>query len=304
MKRIALIVFLSLMFGCGDRAVEEPIDGSKNVVAVSVSPQKYFLQKIAGDRYDIHVMIPPGYSPATFSPTPRQVQELDRARVYFRIGHIGFESAWMGKIAELHPNLAIVDTSAGVSLIKANHSHRHDEAEDEDDAHAGVEGVDPHIWLSPAAVKIQAANILAALIDLDPEHRETFSKNYGQFVQEIEQLDVDIRTILRGIENRKFLVFHPAWSYFARDFALEQHPIEFEGKEPNPSGLKDIVRWAKSENVRVIFVQRQFDTNSARAIAEELDGEVVAIDPLAEDWPANMRSIALTLKKHLAPEIL
>ncbi len=300
MKKGMILLLLSFMLaGCGDRQAGDSIDNANEVLAVSVLPQKFFLRKIVGDRYNIHVMIPPGYSPATFAPTPRQVRELGRAKLYFRIGYIGFETSWMGKIAELHPNLKMVDTSTGVPLIHAGHTHRHQDGEDERAAPEG--GVDPHIWLSPAAVKIQAANMLTALTDLDPVSREIFSENYNRFIREIDQLDVDIRTILRSIENRKFLVFHPAWSYFARDFGMEQRPIEFEGKEPNPSGLKEIVGWAKSENIRVIFVQRQFDTNSALAIAEALGGAVLTMDPLAEDWPANMRDIALTLKKHLGP---
>jgi zinc transport system substrate-binding protein len=300
MRKAILLFFLSLLiWNCGDSKAGDSIDSTKDLLAVSVLPQKLFLQKIVGDRYDIHVMIPPGYSPATFAPTPLQVQELGRAKLYFRIGHIGFETAWMGKIAELHPNLTMVDTSSGVPLIHADHTHHHDGDEEQNEAEGGI---DPHIWLSPAAVKIQAANMLTALTELDPASSEIFQENYNQFVNEVDQLDVDIRTILREIENRKFLVFHPAWSYFARDFSMEQHPIEFEGKEPNPSGLKDIVKWAKSEGVRVIFVQRQFDTNSALAIAEDLDGEVVTMDPLAENWFANMRDIALTLKRHLGPE--
>ena len=268
MRKAFVLFFLSLLiWNCGDSNVGETIDSTKDMLAVSVLPQKLFLQKIVGDRYDVHVMIPPGYSPATFAPTPRQVRELGRAKLYFRIGHIGFETAWMGKIMELHPNLTVVDTSNGVPLIHADHTHHH---HDGHDGHGGQHeaggGIDPHIWLSPAAVKIQAANMLTALKELDPASSEMFQENYNQFVNEVDQLEVDIRTILREIENRKFLVFHPAWSYFARDFSMEQHPIEFEGKEPNPSSLKDIVKWAKSEGVRVIFVQRQFDTNSAMAM--------------------------------------
>lgn len=303
MKKAILLFGLSLLlWGCGDPGTGDSKDKGKDVLAVSVLPQKLFLKKIVGDTFDIHVVIPPGYSPATFAPTPRQVQELGRARLYFRIGHIGFETAWMGKISELHPNLKIVDTSSGVQLIHADHAHHHDGEENGYEEEGAA--IDPHIWLSPAAVKIQASNMLAALTELAPESRTVFMENYNRFMLEIDQLDADIRTILREIDNRKFLVFHPAWSYFARDFALEQHPIEFEGKEPNPSGLQDVVKWAKNEGVRVIFVQRQFDTNSAQAIAEELKGEVVAMDPLAEDWLANMRNIALTLKKHLGPEIM
>lgn len=301
MKKGVLLLLAGLVLvGCGGPGAGEAVDNARDVLAVSILPQKFFLQKIVGDRYDIHVMIPPGYSPATFAPTPRQVRELGRAKLYFRIGHIGFEAAWMKKIAELHPHLVIVDTSVGIPLIRTEHAHHHG---GDAEHHEQQGGVDPHIWLSPAAVKTQAAAMLSAVSELEPTSQKLFMENYNRFVQEIDQLDVDIRTILRSIDNRKLLVFHPAWSYFARDFSLEQHPIELDGKEPNPSGLKEVIRWAKAEGVRVIFVQRQFDTDSAKAIADELGGVVVAMDPLAEDWLANMRAIALTLREHLGGSV-
>jgi zinc transport system substrate-binding protein len=270
-------------------------DSGKPLISVSILPQKYFVQRIVGDRFEVNVMIPPGHSPATYAPVPQQMRTLNRSKLYFRIGHIPFEKAWMENIAANNKTMKVFDTSVGVDLIKAegedhqNNDHKHNHT-----------GVDPHIWLSPEAVKILAKHILDAVIETDRENRQFYETNYREFVKDVDRLDREIKDILKGCRGKKFMVFHPSWSYFARDYHLDQLAIEVEGKEPAAADLKKAVDIAKKQGIHVIFVQEQFDTNSARAVAAEINGRVIPMDPLAEDWLTNMKKIAQTLGKNLS----
>jgi zinc transport system substrate-binding protein len=311
---LCLITALFLFNGCGNSSTE--ISKDKPVISVSVLPQKYFVQRIAGDNVEVHVMIPPGHSPASYSPTPQQMTKLSRSKLYFRIGHIPFETTWMENIASNAKHMKIVDTSAGVQLIttveNSKHEQDYDQKHDKEHAQAhehghaeGHEhhhsGIDPHIWLSVAAVKIQAQHILKAIALMDPDNKATYQDNYNTFMDDINRLDREIKELVAGAKTKKFMVFHPAWSYFSRDYGFEQLPIEIEGKTPTPSDLKRIVDIANKENLRVIFVQEQFDTASARAVAEEIGGQVVTMDPLAPDWLDNMKKIAISITRNGEP---
>lgn len=295
MKPVIMFTLLSLFFvNCGSPGPE--ISSEKIQITVSILPQKYFFERIAGDSvnidFDIHVMIPPGHSPATYAPTPQQMKVLSHSKLYFRIGHIPFENAWMKKISSNNPHMKIIDTSVGVNFIETGE----DKDDGQPDYHHHV-GIDPHIWLSPRAVKIQAKHILDAVTEIDSENQEFYKENYRLFLLDIDRLDREIKALLEKCRVRKFMVFHPAWSYFAREYGLEQLPIEVEGKAPNPANLKKVIDIARQDNIRIIFVQQQFDTNSARAVAAEIGGQVVKIDPLALDWLANMRRIAEKISK-------
>jgi zinc transport system substrate-binding protein len=294
------------MVGCGQAVKDE----TKPMVTVSILPQEYFVRRIVGDDYRINVMIPPGHSPAAYEPSPREMKAVSESVFYFRIGHIVFEKAWMDKIASLNKKMKIVDTSVGVSLITGMPHHDHGEPEEADHHEHEHEhehehkhehgGIDPHIWLSPAAVKIQIKHILDAFVEADSGSREVYEVNYRRFIEDIEKLQTENETVLLSLKGKKFMVYHPAWSYFARDYGLIQYPIEIEGKSPSAANLKKLIDLAKGENIRVIFVQQQFDSNSARAVADEIGGKVIAMDPLAGDWLANMKKIAGTFKEALA----
>ncbi|MCP5107176.1 MAG: zinc ABC transporter solute-binding protein [bacterium] len=293
-----LLIFLTL--GCGKKTggTGEKEIKEKPIVTVSILPQKYFVQRIVGENYRVNVMVPPGHSPATYEPSPREMKAVSQSVLYFRIGHIGFEKAWMDKIASLNKGMKTVDTSEGVSLITGTVPHSHG------DEHHHHGGTDPHIWLSPSAVKIQVKHIWTAFtaIETDAVRRVSYEKNYHAFIGDIEALQVETGAMLQPLAGRKFLVYHPAWSYLARDFGLVQFPIETGGKNPGAADLKRIVDTAKQESIRVIFVQQQFDAGNARAVAQEIGGKVIAMDPLAPDWLANMKKIARTFKEALVSE--
>jgi zinc transport system substrate-binding protein len=225
-------------------------------VFVSLLPQKYFVERVGGDHVEIGVMVMPGQSPATFAPTPKQMVQLAGSAAYFRIG-VPFEDVWIERIHAANPNMKMVDARDGITLrpMKVRHhddEHRHGRH-------------DPHIWTAPPLVKIMAARIRDTLSELDPAHRKNYEANYANFAADLDALDQEIRQTLKDKKTRKFMVYHPAWGYFADTYGLEQIPIEVEGKEP--------------------------DAN-AETVADAIDGAVVSVDPLAENYLENLREIA------------
>lgn len=295
-------ILLLLVIGKGFAADKVPI-------FVSIVPQKYFVQQIGKELVDVRVMVPPGASPATYEPKPKQMVDLSKTKVYFAIG-VPFENAWLEKIAAANPNMRVVHTDHGIQkLAMAAHHHddpaeehqeadhdreeseHHGEAEHDKDHHEQA-GLDPHIWLSPPLVKIQARTILAALQEADPVHRSVYEANFKAFTAQIDQLDADLEKTFAGKTDLQFVAFHPAWGYFAHAYGLKQVPIEIEGKDPKPAQLKELIQHARENKIKVVFVQPQFSTKSAELVAREIGGRVAFADPLAEDWLANLRQVA------------
>jgi zinc transport system substrate-binding protein len=251
---------------------------------VSILPQKDFVERVAGARVEVSVLVGPGQSPATYEPTPGQIARLASARVYFRIG-VPFEAAWLGRIRAAGPALEIVDTAAeirrrAVDQVTAGGAP----------AEGGPE--DPHVWTDPALVKTMARAIRDALARLDPTHADEYARNEVAFEADLDALDAEIRRRLSAARGRAFLAFHPSWGYFADAYGLRQIPIESGGKEPGPRTLAAVVERAKALGVRVVFVQEQFSRRTAEAIAQEIGARVVVVDPLAGDYLSNLRSVA------------
>jgi zinc transport system substrate-binding protein len=275
-------------------------------VTVSVVPQAYFVQQIAGDLADVSVMVLPGASPATYEPKPNQMKTLSASAIYFAIG-APFESVWLEKIHAANPDMIIVATHKGVSKIPmARHLHEHPEipqADHDQGQDHGTESttiLDPHIWLSPALVTIQARNICKGLVAVDPANRDTYETNLAAFETELTRLDASIRTILGDTTTQNhFLVFHPAWGYFAREYGLFQIPVEIEGKSPSPRELGKLITMARIHDIDTVFVQPQFSQKSALVIAGAINGQVVRLDPLAENWPENLLQAAKRIKEAL-----
>ena len=263
-------------------------------VFVSILPQKYFAEKIGGDLVDVAVMVEPGANPQTYEPKPKQMLALAKTSIYLAIG-VPFETTWLPKIAATNPNMLVVHTDAGIKKIPMMAHHR--ESELEEDRH-GIQ--DPHVWLSPPLVIIIAENMLQAFIKVDPAHRLIYEKNHNSFVKELVVLDAEIRATFRGKGKAvEFMVFHPAWGYFAQAYGLEQVPIELEGKQPKAAELQRLIQYAKQRGIKVIFAQPQFSRQAAQAITESIGGQIVLADPLAADWDRNLRQVASKFKAAL-----
>ena len=266
--------------------------GKKLAVFVSIPPQKYFLQQIGRQRVDVQVMVQPGASPATYEPKPRQMAAISRTHIYFAIG-VPFEKIWLKKIAAANPDMQVVHTDQGIQKIPMAANY----AESEQHREKNQPGeFDPHIWLSPSLVMIQARTILNALVEIDPDHRAVYETNTKVFLSKLEALDADFKNMFAGKQGFEFLVFHPSWGYFARSYGLQQVPIEIEGKDPKPAQLKELIEHAKKKHINVIFVQPQFSSRSAELVAKEIGGRVIFADPLASDWSGNLREVAQKFK--------
>jgi zinc transport system substrate-binding protein len=268
-------------------------------VITSIVPQEYFVERIGGDRVNVEALVQPGQSPHTYEPTPRQMTVLSNADLFFRIG-AEFENSLVPKIRSLVPNLTIVDTRDGITFRMMDaHSHgeNHSGHTHACCPHHGADSHDPHIWLSPALVARQAQTIRDALIAEDPDGKDIYDTNYKQFIEELDALDNEIRDLLSDLPSRQFMVYHPAWGYFADQYKLVQIAIEIDGKSPPARQLARTIDQAKAEGIRVVFVQPQFSTKAAETIAEAIGGVVVSIDPLEKDFFTNMRKTATAIKR-------
>lgn len=256
------------------------------MVTVSILPQKYFVERIAGDYLQVNVMVPPGMNPATCDLNTEQLKKLYDSDLCFTIGHLPFELSHLYPILESQPHIRVINHSEGLSLLSGSCSHAHEAGH-----HHG--GTDPHIWLSPANACRMAATIRDALTQQYPEQAAAFAENYGHLAAEINRVAAQARETFeqRKAGERIFLIYHPALTYFAADYGLEQIAIEDEGKEPNPAHLKALIDLAKEKHIRLIFIQSQFDVTNAEAIADAIGGKVIPIDPLAENWTQEMERL-------------
>jgi zinc transport system substrate-binding protein len=282
MKRasvLSILVFAVLSFVGTANATE------KIQAFVSILPQAEFVKQVGGPHVEVDVLVGPGQSPATYEPTPKQMARLSQADVLFRIG-TPFEKGFIERVAKTHKNLKIVDTRKGVPL-------RYFEGA------KGGEAPDPHIWLAPHLVRIQAATICEALSGLAPEHRQAFERNLALYQDALDRVDRKIAQTLAPLKGSSFYVFHPAFGYFGDRYGLEQVAVEIAGKEPTPRQLADLIQRARAEKVRVVFVQPQYSKKEAETIADEIGGAVVPINPLPENYLENLEAIAEALKAAL-----
>lgn len=301
MKRSALFLLLIFLF---------PVVAVQAAprVFVSIAPQKYFVDRVSNGTAEVAVMIEPGANPHVFEPKPRQMTTLSGADLYFTIGS-SFDLTWVPRLAAAAPGLRVVHTEEGVRRIAMAEEHddmpetEDEHAEDHGPEHHHHDGLDPHIWLDPNLVLIQAAHIRDGLSQADPAAAATYAAGYEDFRSELTDLDRRIRAILAPIpaERRTFLVFHPSWGYFAHAYKLNQIAMEVEGKEPSPRDMARIIDLAGAKAIRVIFVQPQFSEKSAGVLARQLGARIVRLDPLAGDWADNLLRAAEAIASSVQP---
>ena len=300
MSIILRVTLMTLMLGtasltaCRPAPVTEQTQATDKIpVTVSIEPQKYFVERIGGDRVKVNVMVETGVDPHTYEPKPDQMRSLASSKAYFSMGG-GLEQAWLPRLSGANAQLNIVDTSQGIEKIPSlEHGHDHDHHSEDG------ENLDPHIWLSPSRVKQQAENIYQSLVKIDPKNQVEYQANLDQFIKEIDSLDQEIRQQLTPLKNRTFMVFHPEWGYFAKDYNLNMIAIEVEGNEPSAAELGDIIKKAKANKIKVIFTQPEFSPQTAQAIAQEIGAKVLPISALNSDWLNNLRQVSQTLATEL-----
>lgn len=281
-------LLLVLISGCGTGTIQE------QRVMVTVEPQRYFADKIAGDYFEVQTVVPTGQSPETYDPAPYEMVRIAQSKAYFQIGKIGFEQAWIQTIKENNPDVAFFDLSEGVKWLEGECSgHEHDD----EHGHHHHGAADPHIWNATGPAKIIAKNTLNAFVELDPEHKDIYQNNYTELIGEIEDTERTLHEMLDTLTHRTFIIYHPALTYFADEFELVQFAIEAEGKEPSAASMKELVDKAKDAGVRVVFVQQEFDRKHAEQLASEIGARIVTINPLDVQWKEQMVYMAEELIK-------
>ncbi|MBN1867811.1 zinc ABC transporter substrate-binding protein [Candidatus Sumerlaeota bacterium] len=269
-------------------------------VAVSIVPEAYFVERIGGDRVQVQVLVASGQSPHTYDPTPREMAELSQADVYFRIG-MPFEESSLRKIESAKKDLRIVDISKSLVFLAMTEDATEEEPGAEHEEHAHRRGEpDPHVWLDPGRVEIMARAICATLLEIQPGNRPYFDRNLRTFVHELGETDEKIAEMLAPFRGRTFYVFHPSFRYFASAYGLEQAAVELGGKEPGSRHMAQLIDRLRAEGVKTIYVQPQFSSRTASAVAEAIGGRVVAIDPLAKDYLANLVKTAEAIRDGFA----
>ncbi|HYA41306.1 MAG TPA: zinc ABC transporter substrate-binding protein [Syntrophobacteraceae bacterium] len=273
-------------------------------VAVSILPQRYFVEKIGGQLVQVEVMVPPGAEMEAYEPKPAQMSALSRAKIYFALG-VQFETVWLSKMVSANPKIIVIHTEKDIKK-RTLEAHAHlGEVLNPDRGRAGAheEASDPHIWLSPPLVILQARAIFEALAATDPADRAVYETNYRQFVSELVELDLYLFRIFgTSSKPREFLVFHPAWGYFADAYGLKQVPVQVEGREPKARELDEFIKGARELGAKVIFIEPQYSPKTAQTIAEALGGRLAEADDLAPDWEKNLRRVAEQIKSAVSSE--
>ncbi|MBG7617825.1 MAG: zinc ABC transporter substrate-binding protein [Chloroflexi bacterium] len=269
-----------MITSCQNEVAEE---SSKLGVVVTILPQAAFVEQVGGEKVEVSVMVPPGASPHTYEPKPSQLVALEKAVVYFKVGSgIDFELSWMDKLLDINNEMALVDCSEGITLIESIEGEHHG-------------GVDPHIWMSPVNTVVMVENICRGLVEADPQNRDYYEANKDTYITSLLRLNSEIKKGLEGVENRTFMVYHPSFGYYAKEYGLTMLSIEEDGKEPTPAGMASLIDRALENSIKVIFVDPQFNPQSAEVIAEAIDGTVAFIDPLVKDYLKNIELLSEAL---------
>lgn len=267
---------------------KDDLDPNKPTVTVTIEPFRYFVEQIADNDVNVNVMVPAGSSPETYEPTPQQMVDLSKSVFYFKVGQIGFEKTWMKKLQQNAPNMKVIDTSAGIRMLKTQSGN-----------------IDPHTWMSIKSADIITSNIVKALMDKYPEKVEGFQKRLRDFRKnKLDKLQNEIDKYLstiKGEKQKSFVIYHPTLTYFAKENGLKQYAIEEEGREPSITQLKELIQRAKSEDINLIFVQKEFSNRNIQVFIDATHSKAVEINPLSYDWEGQMllitKEIALSGKK-------
>ena len=267
------------MVGCKSNQQKAGLaeNNAKPTVTVTIPPYKYFVEKIAGDKVDVNVMVSNGNNPETYEPNAQQMMELSNSALYLKVGSIGFEQTWMKKLQDNAPDMKMIDTSVGIKPAQTPGGN-----------------IDPHVWMSCKNARIISSNIFKALCQLEPENKTFFQKNYQQLLSSIDRQDSIIRKSFKDNPEmvRKFVIYHPILTYFARDYQLEQLAIEEEGREPSAAQLKSLIERARKQKIRYCLIQAEFANRNTTTFIKESQTKAMDINPLQADWANAMKEVS------------
>ena len=252
---------------------------ARPTIVVTVAPQAAFVQELAGELVNVVTVLPPGANHETFSLPPQDMERISAANLYLALGLPPERANILPKAAELNRNLKIIDVQ---NEVAKTYPPRYFAPDDQD----------PHIWLSPKRAIAMVQLTARELASLDPANRETYSNNAQRFVARIEAADQEIRAALQSMSNRTFIVYHPAFGYFAEDYNLNMVALEEEGKEADPRRMREIIDLAREKGIKIIFYQEDIDGRQSRTFAEELGGRAEKVSPMATDYVENLQRMA------------
>jgi len=270
MRIIFYLLAIVFAVSCGRKST----DGRDKIITVSIAPFKYFVEAIGGEDFTVNVMVPAGANPHIYEPFPKQIFKLRKSVAYISNGYLGFEITWLDRFYDT--NRTMKKLSLGDKIVPL--SSRHHEKGDL------IEGADPHYWVSPKCAMIIASSVKDFLCELNTDRKDKYEANYQKLISKIQVADKNAGELFSGSRNRSFMIFHPNLGYLARDYGLEEISVEYEGKEPPPSRMKELIDRARRDQLKTIFVQREYDTKNAQVIANEIGAKIKIIDPLSEDW--------------------
>ena len=291
MKRfLYLIILCVILAGCKGTPQKQADSGKDSetekpavtvTVTVTISPYKYFVDQIAKGKVDVNVMVSNGNNPETYEPYAQQMMELSKSALYLKVGSIGFEQTWMKKLQDNAPDMKVIDTSVGIKPAKTPGGN-----------------IDPHVWMSCSNARIIASNILKALCELEPKNKAFFEKNYQSLLSIIDKRDSTIKESFKKDPDlvRKFVIYHPILTYFARDYQLEQLAIEEEGREPSAAQLKSLIERARKEKIKSCLIQAEFANRNTTTFINESHTKPMDINPLQGDWNRAMLEAALAVQ--------
>lgn len=292
-KAPAMLARLCLVLGVCLALAAPALAAAPPIVATGIPPLGYLLERLAGGQASVRVLVGAGQNPHTYEPTPRQRAALAQAAAYFKLG-LPFENAILDKMAGSHPGLKVVDLTQGLELAPAPEEDHHHGQADHDEGE-----MDLHLWLSPRLTQHLARAMARALKELDPAGTPGYEERLQGLLADLQQVDQRLTQVLAPHRGSFFLVYHPAFGYFGRDYGLKQMAVETGGKEPGARHLARLIKKAKAHNIKVIFVQPQFPRKSAQQMAREIGGAVVTMDDLAPDYLANLERLARELDQGL-----
>ncbi len=266
MQKIATFIICALLIvGCATKS-----ESDKKTIYVTITPMQSIVEEITAGDFDVEVIVPKGASPETFEPTPKQVTAFSDAEFIFSTGLIDFEQNLVKRISG---DAEVVNLSKDIELIAGscshgNHQHKH--------------GIDPHIWTSPRALRTMVTNAHDAIMALYPDSVK-YTEATNRLLERIDALDTYCAARIEAAGVEAMMIYHPAYTYFARDYGINQIAIEHDGKEPSLRQTTALIEKAKEHGVKAILRQPQYSEDKVRAIANDAGAEIITTDPLAED---------------------
>ena len=270
MRRIIYLLLIPLIFSCK----QQNPDTSEKIITVSIAPFRYFVEEIGGNDFTVNVMVPPGSDPHIYEPYPGQIRRLGKSVAYISNGYLGFEQIWLEKFYEINRNMRKLSLGEMIDPIIPEHIH--------ESGH--TESADPHYWVSPVCAAAIASSVKDLLCELNPGRKTSYETNYEDLLSKIREADNKARKLFSETGNKTFMIYHPNLGYLARDYGLTEISVESEGKEPPPYRLRKLIDLASENNLKTIFIQREYDTKNAAEIAREIGADIKVIDPLSENW--------------------